>query len=99
MRVTILLRYFTFWFLIISLIICINEYMGRDNKHLLFFSFSLDPIMMKAVYTEPYRSMMFDESSDKILCFGYVLHISLAFLYGLCLDLIKFGFKKVKGYF
>ncbi|MFJ8526429.1 hypothetical protein [Bacillus sp. NPDC094106] len=98
MRISLLLRYFTFWFLIISLVICTHEYMGGDNKHLLFFSFGLDPIMTKAVYTEPYRSMMFDESSSKILYFGYVLHISLAFLYGLCLDLIKFGFKKVKVY-
>ncbi len=36
MKFSLLLRYFTFWFLIISLAICINEYMGGDIKHLLF---------------------------------------------------------------
>ena len=88
-------KYFTFYFLLISLVICVNDYLGGDNKHILFFSLGLEPIMFKAVYTDPFRNMILDEVNNKILPFGYVLHISLAILYGLLFDGIKFLFKRM----
>ncbi|MDC2867910.1 hypothetical protein [Bacillus sp. BP-3] len=91
-----LFRYFTFWFLLISLGICFHDYMGGDNKHILFFSFGLEPFMFKAVYTEPFRSMILDEVNNKILPLGYVLHIFFFIIYGILFDLIKLLLKKIK---
>ncbi|BAU29634.1 hypothetical protein DFP93_1069 [Aneurinibacillus soli] len=88
---------FAFWFVIASLVICINDYVGNDDKHLLFFSGGIEPIMFKAIYTESFRSLIFDEVTRRILPLGYVLHITLAFLYGFLLDLLIYLFRKANA--
>nr|WP_144919624.1 hypothetical protein [Paenibacillus bovis] len=80
-----LLKTFSFWFLIISIIVCIINLLGYDDKNLLFGFFGLDIVLYLLTYTEPFRNWIID---DKILWSGYLIRIIIGLLYGWVLDQI-----------
>jgi hypothetical protein len=83
---------FTFWFAIFSTFVCLFNYFGYDDKNLLFFIFGLEPILYKAVYTEPFRSWII--ANGDILWVGHMLRIFTGLFYGIILDLIVFFIRK-----
>lgn len=84
---------FTFWMTLISILVSVHNYLGYDDKGLIFFLFGIEPILMKAIYTEPFRSWMLTESGD-ISWFGYILRILTGLFYGILFDSIINGIKK-----
>lgn len=89
-----IIKKFTFWFLLCSILICLVNFYGYDDKNLLFFILGLEPILYKAVYTEPFRSWIFLDG--KILWFGYLLRIFTGIFYGIILDAVIIYFKRRK---
>jgi hypothetical protein len=48
------------------------------------------------VYSETFRSFIFDESADEILWGGYLLRVVIGLFYGLTLDFILYQVKNKK---
>lgn len=85
-----IIKTFSFWFIILSLIVCYLNFTNQDDKGLLFFFFGLDPILYHMVYSETFRSFIIDDSTLEILWGGYFLRIAVGLLYGLTLDFIVY---------
>lgn len=85
-----IIKTFSFWFVILSLIVSYLNFTNQDDKGLLFFFFGLDPILYHMVYSETFRSFIIDESTLEILWGGYLLRIAVGLLYGLTLDFIVY---------
>lgn len=88
-----IIKTFSFWFVILSLIVCYLNLTNQDDKGLLFFFFGLDPILYHMVYSETFRSFIIDDSTLEILWGGYFLRIAVGLLYGLTLDFIVYQVK------
>lgn len=80
---------YTFYLILITIIICILNYSGLDSKNMLFFFFGYEPILYFLVYKEPLRNIIFDDINNQILLWGYVLRILTIALYGMLLDSIR----------
>jgi hypothetical protein len=85
----------TFWFSIISVLICLNNYLGNDDKNILLIG--LHPFLNSVVYTEPFRHWIFDFDSAKLVInsasirvkfSAYLMHFSSVFLAGLMIDFV-----------
>jgi hypothetical protein len=95
-----ILRKFTFWLSIISILICLNNYWGNDNKNILLIG--LNPFLNSIVYTEPFRHWIFnfdsarlasDSASIKVHFTGYLLHFGSFFLVGIIIDYLIYFLK------
>lgn len=77
---------------LISILICLFDFLGNDTKHILFMI--TNPILNSIVYTEPFRHWIIEvhlDANSSILPTGYLLHIITYFLFGLLIDLaLKF---------
>lgn len=87
-----MLKKVTFWTVLISLGICLLNYFGHDDKNILMFQF--DPILYKAVYTEPFRSWMLSGEYLELTWLTYLLKICTGLLYGIVLDLLIYQIKR-----
>ncbi len=85
----------TFWLAVISILICLNNYLGNDDKNILLIG--LNPVLNSIVYTEPFRHWMLDFESAKlatdsatirVLFPAYIIHFASFFLIGLLIDLL-----------
>lgn len=88
-----IIKTFSFWFVLISLIVSYLNFTNQDDKGLLFFFFGLDPILYHMVYSETFRSFIMDESTHEILWGGYILRVTVGLLYGLTLDFLVYQVK------
>ncbi len=87
----------TFWFSVISILICLNNYLGNDDKNILLIG--LNPLLNSIVYTEPFRHWIFDFGSAAIRVQfpAYIIHFVSSFLTGVIIDfLIRLISRKVK---
>ena len=86
-----LFRKFTFWLSLISILICLNNFWGNDDKNILLIG--LNPVLNSVGYTEPFRHWMFDFSNEstsiKVQFPAYLLHFSSFFLLGFIIDYLK----------
>ncbi|TCI51937.1 hypothetical protein EVJ24_12455 [Exiguobacterium sp. SH1S21] len=88
-----IIKTFSFWFVLVSLIVSYLNFTNQDDKGLLFFFFGLDPILYHMVYSETFRSFIMDESTLEILWTGYILRVAVGLLYGLTLDFLVYQVK------
>ncbi|WP_031423601.1 hypothetical protein [Exiguobacterium sp. NG55] len=91
-----IIKTFSFWFVLVSIFVCYLNFTDQDDKGLLFFFFGLDPILYHMVYSETFRSFIFDESADEILWGGYLLRVIIGLFYGLTLDFLLYQVKNKK---
>ncbi|TKH44204.1 hypothetical protein C1I60_12805 [Paenibacillus terrae] len=86
----------TFWFSVISILICLNNYLGNDDKNVLLIG--LNPLLNSIVYTEPFRHWIFDFDSAKLAIDSvtikvqfptYIIHFISFFLTGLIIDFLR----------
>lgn len=94
----------TFWFSVISILICLNNYLRNDDKNILLIG--LNPLLNSIVYTEPFRHWIFDFDSTKLAVDSatirvqfpaYIIHFVSFFLTGVIIDfLIRLINRKVK---
>lgn len=82
-----------FWLVVVSLLICVNNYAGNDGANLLLIS--LNPFLHAITYLEPVRPWIFDYESARFATDSavisvrfpaYVLHVASFFLVGVVLD-------------
>jgi len=93
---------FIFWFGIISLLIIYMNYRGQDEKNIALIG--LNPILFKIVYIEPFRTWL---NSGTVMRYFlgepsatlniYLAHLLTFLFYGLIIDLIKHGIKKIRS--
>ncbi|OGX78781.1 hypothetical protein A6395_10595 [Exiguobacterium sp. SH31] len=88
-----IIKTFSFWFVLVSLIVSYLNFTNQDDKGLLFFFFGLDPILYHMVYSETFRSFIMDESTLEILWTGYILRVAVGLLYGLTLNFLVYQVK------
>jgi hypothetical protein len=81
----------TFWFSLISILVCIVNYTGNDDKNILLIGFN--PFLNSVVYQQSYRSWIIG-ADDQILLTAYVLHFVSFFLAGALVDLLSYVFRK-----
>ncbi|WP_308647254.1 hypothetical protein [Paenibacillus oleatilyticus] len=79
----------TFWLAVISILICLNNYLGNDDKNILLIG--LNPVLNSIVYTEPFRHWILDFESAKlatdsatirVLFPAYIIHFASVFFIG-----------------
>ncbi|SEB45676.1 hypothetical protein SAMN05443246_0452 [Paenibacillus sp. GP183] len=95
-------RKFTFWLSIISIMVCINNYWGNDEKNILLID--LNPFLNSIVYKEPFRHWILDFNNAKITdsasirvsTNAYYLHFVSFFLMGFIIDLIIYLYKRYR---
>ncbi|OUQ86000.1 hypothetical protein B5G50_24350 [Brevibacillus brevis] len=83
-----LLKKFSFWLTLVSILICLFDILGNDKKHILFAA--TNPILSEIVYIEPFRHWIIEvhqDANSTILSVGYLLHVITYFLFGLMIDL------------
>ncbi|WJQ83540.1 hypothetical protein [Brevibacillus brevis] len=83
-----LLKKFSFWLTLVSILICLFDILGNDKKHILFAV--TNPILNEIVYIEPFRHWIievYQDANSTILSVGYLLHVITYFLFGLVIDL------------
>jgi hypothetical protein len=85
-----LLRKFSFWFLALSIIICLSDFLGIGIANIILSQF---PPITWLIRTEPFRNWMIDESifrfSSVLVAFrfpAYLIHFSSFLIVGLLLD-------------
>lgn len=88
-----IIKTFSFWLVLVSLIVSYLNFTNQDDKGLLFFFFGLDPILYHMAYSETFRSFIIDESTLEILWGGYILRVAVGLLYGLTLDFLVYQVK------
>ncbi|WP_311083077.1 hypothetical protein [Paenibacillus polymyxa] len=85
----------TFWFSVISILICLNNYLGNEDKNIVLIG--LNPLLNSIVYTEPFRDWIFDFDSAKLAADSatirvqfpaYIIHFVSFFLIGLIIDFL-----------
>lgn len=90
-----LLRKFTFWLSLLSILICLNNYWGNDDKNILLIG--LNPVLNYMVYKEPFRHWIFnfesaklaaDSSSIRLYYRVYLIHFFSFFLIGIIIDFV-----------
>ncbi|MBY0088664.1 hypothetical protein HP567_019770 [Brevibacillus sp. M2.1A] len=83
-----LLKKFSFWLTLVSILICLFDFLGNDEKHILLSI--TNPILNEIVYIEPFKHWIIEvhqDANSTILPTGYLLHVITYFLFGLLIDL------------
>ncbi|GIO01069.1 hypothetical protein J5TS2_17370 [Brevibacillus halotolerans] len=85
-----------FWLGILSIIVCLNDFYGNDQKHILLIG--LNPLLDYMVYKESFRDWIINDNQieGKILLGGYVIHFVSYILLGILIDLLFFFNKQKK---
>lgn len=85
-----------FWLGILSIIVCLNDFYGNDQKHILLIG--LNPLLDYMVYKESFRDWIINDNQieGKILLGGYVIHFVSYILLGIIIDLLFFFNKQKK---
>jgi hypothetical protein len=79
-----LLRKFTIWLSILSILICLNHYWGNDDKNILLIG--LNPVLNNMVYTELFQHWLFYESANYYR--AYLVHFLSFLLIGIVIDVV-----------
>ncbi|WP_236707885.1 hypothetical protein [Brevibacillus choshinensis] len=91
---------FRFWLVVVSMLICVNNYVGNDGANILLIS--LNPFLNAIAYLEPIRHSIFDYESAKFAIDSavisvrfpaYVLHVGSFFLIGVVMDQMVWRWK------
>ncbi|AIG25407.1 hypothetical protein EGH10_11005 [Brevibacillus laterosporus] len=85
-----------FWLGILSIIVCLNDFYGNDQKHILLIG--LNPLLDYMIYKESFRDWIINDNQieGKILLGGYVIHFVSYILLGIIIDLLFFFNKQKK---
>lgn len=85
-----------FWLGILSIIVCLNDFYGNDQKHILLIG--LNPLLDYMAYKESFRDWIINDNQieGKILLGGYVIHFVSYILLGILIDLLFFFNKQKK---
>ncbi|VYU67435.1 hypothetical protein [Clostridium tertium] len=81
-------RSFTFWFFIASIAVIIINITGNDYKNILLIG--LNPILNFAVYTEPFRSIAWNDGPN---IFMYIAHLITFIFPATIIDFIIYTIK------
>ena len=81
-------RSFTFWFFIASIAVIIINITGNDYKNILLIG--LNPILNFAVYTEPFRSIAWNDGPN---IFMYMTHLLTFIFPAAIIDFIIYAIK------
>lgn len=90
-----LLKKFSFLLTLVSILVCLFDYLGNDGKHILFFI--TNPVLNHIVYIEPFRGWIitvYQDANSTIHPIGYFFHIVTFLLLGLLIDTIFFMRKR-----
>lgn len=92
----VILKKVWFWLGILSIIVCLNDFYGNDQKHILLIG--LNPLLDYMVYKESFRDWIINDNQieGKILLGGYVIHFVSYILLGILIDLLFFFNKQKK---
>ncbi|PPA81030.1 hypothetical protein C4A76_24405 [Brevibacillus laterosporus] len=92
----VIFKKFWFWLGIVSIIVCLNDFYGNDQKHILLIG--LNPLLDYMVYKESFRDWIINDNQieGKILLGGYVIHFVSYILLGILIDLLFFFNKQKK---
>lgn len=91
---------FTFYFMLLSLLMIFIHYKGQDPYGIVLFHLNI--ILKNLIYNESVNNLV--KTGPKITCgsltgeiyiYWYIAHFISFMIYGLVLDLIKFGIKKI----
>ncbi|MED4581181.1 hypothetical protein [Brevibacillus choshinensis] len=91
---------FRFWLVVVSMLICVNNYLGNDDANILLIG--LNPLLNAICYTEPFRHWIFDFDSARfatdsavisVRLPAYILHVGSFFLIGVLLDRMVWRWK------
>lgn len=97
-----LFRSFTFYFMLLSLFMIYTHYIGRDSHGIVLFHLNI--IMRSLLYSEAANSIV--KLGPKIACgslageiyvFWYIAHFISFVAYGLVLDFLGFGIRKISN--
>jgi len=85
-----------FWLGILSIIVCLNDFYGNDQKHILLIG--LNPLLDYMIYKESFCDWIINDNQieGKILLGGYVIHFVSYILLGIIIDLLFFFNKQKK---
>ncbi|MDF9411064.1 hypothetical protein E1B06_04925 [Brevibacillus laterosporus] len=85
-----------FWLGILSIIVCLHDFYGNDQKHILLIG--LNPLLDYMIYKESFRDWIINDNQieGKILLGGYVIHFVSYILLGIIIDLLFFFNKQKK---
>ncbi|MDU5111884.1 MAG: hypothetical protein E6248_15720 [Clostridium sp.] len=78
----------TFWFFIASIAVIIINITGNDDKNILLIG--LNPILNFAVYTEPFRSIAWNDGPN---LFMYIAHLLTFIFPAAIIDFIIYAIK------
>lgn len=84
-----LLKKFSLCLTLVSILICLFDFLANDTKHILFMV--TNPILNEIVYMESFRHWIMEvhqDANSTILPTGYLLHVITYFLFGLLIDLV-----------
>lgn len=79
---------FIFWFFIASIAVIIINVTGNDDKNILLIG--LNPILNFAVYTEPFRSIAWNDGPN---IFMYIAHLLTFIFPAAIIDFIIYAIK------
>lgn len=85
------IKTFTFWLIIISIIIIIFSIAGLDDKNILIIG--LNPLMYILAYTEPFRSAVWVNDSPSMLM--YAIYLVSFIICGGIIDSVIYSFKYI----
>jgi len=77
----------TFWLAIVSIVICVTDYYGGDDKHIPLIA--LNPFLSSVVYTQPFSDWIFN-ANNEIRFSAYIMHFSSFVLAGILIDLLVY---------
>ena len=90
-----IIKSFWIWFSIMSILICLNNYFGNDEKNILLIG--LNPLLNSLIYKVPYRHWLLNFESSKnvidsmVIKFNpvvYMIHFVSYLVTGLIIDLL-----------
>lgn len=91
---TLFAKKFTFWFCICSLFICLNNFLGNDDKNILIFLTNPINLLLNDwltnINTDPDRTQFF----KPII---YILHLSFWIILGIVIDVSVRRIKKLNN--
>ncbi|OBZ19049.1 hypothetical protein A8L34_05790 [Bacillus sp. FJAT-27264] len=86
-----LFRKATFWFSLVSILVCVANYTGNDDKNILLIGFN--PFLNAVVYEQSFRSWIIG-TDDVIRPTAYLLHFASFFLTGAIVDILSYAFRR-----
>ncbi|WP_099157506.1 hypothetical protein [Virgibacillus ndiopensis] len=89
-----MLKLFSFWLSIISLMIIIYNILGYDDNNVLLIK--LNPVLNEVINMEPYSNWMVNVQENKLQATSYVVHFFTFLIYGLIIDSFIIRFKSKK---